>query len=767
MPKLDGSSMVDPVIMINETQDVHNWIYPIDMALFLSIEQTNSHASDVAYPTDGQMDSPILVTRYALACWNSYVAANDDRQLAMFLEQARWLVAHEQTIAGEGSCWPVSLPDVYECTAKHCLSALVQGQAISVLMRAFMLRGESVFLECARRALRCFQRDILDGGVCAPMPGNGIYFEEYAVYPASHTLEGMVFALLGLGDFLKLQDDTSLASLFEQAHGSLHNILCEFDTGYWLRTDLLHRHLASKYQHKQQVYLLRKLAQATCCQVCMAESSRWEQYGQHFIARLHAGLNRNASSLVRACWHPLQRILFKQRRYAQASPGKYALPSQDQPLHVCVPITAFPMAGGMRAVIASHASATRDIWSMEYLTPYVGQNPEHLPIHRVGAPARAPWLISPWQFPTVWLYTVAGTRKLISLLRQNRDYKLILPQDGVYTAAFSALVARLAGIRVVCMDYGNLTLLHSSTYKNERRKELAAKSRFYRIVGPMLLKGYWLSLALFTWVSTRLVDHFLISGMEGDGIEETYCGKLGVPRSRITRYAYTIDLEQYPGLDAQEKVRKRLQCGIPADAHLISMICRFAPEKGIDIALKSIRLALAALQPEQRKHLLFVLAGNGPLKEQIEEEIDALDLRDVCRLWGEASPEDVATLLSISDIFLHTSTRGAYYSMTVLEAMASGCAIIASDQPPLNAQLLADGRGIVVPAGDVEQTARALVSLWDIPPGHQMGADARRYIQRSHSPTSLRRVLQRATYWSKCDSFLDTRNISESDLEEN
>lgn len=670
----------------------------------------------------------------------------EQREDDAVLAQARWLIEHELRIGDTAGGWPI----LYQGMSGpvRCLSATVQGQAISVLARAYALTSDEEMLDAARRAVRTCELDILDGGVSTPVAGDGLFFEEEAVYPAAHTLNGVIFALLGLYDYLNLIDDANVTALIQRGHDSLHRLLPEFDAGYWTRADLLHRGLASVSQHEQQTCLLQILASCTRCNYCAAFSRRWERYQQRVIPRLHAKIARHCSSVIRKLWHPVQKLLFKQSSSIQV----------QEPLRVCMPITAFPVTGGMRTVVASIAHVTRDIWDIEYLTQYSGQNPEKLHIHRFSMPASAPWLMAPWQFPAVWLYVLAGGRKLIALLRRKSDFALILPQDGVYTAAFAACVARLASIRVVCMDYGNLTLLGNPAYQAERLKAVATKNRLYKLVGPVLLKCYWPSLTFFTWLSTRLVDHFLISGLEGDGIEDIYCNKLGVPRSRITRYAYMIDIDRHPIFDACERASKREQYGIPSDALVITMICRLAPEKGVDVALESISLVLARITPEQRARTRFVLAGDGPLRQQIEEEINARRLRQVCKLWGEASSEDVVTLLGLCDIFLHTSIRGAFYSMNVLEAMASGCAIVASNEPPLNEQLLADGRGVVVPAGDAQRTAQALVSLIDDAQRcRQMGASARSYIERHHSPTALKRVLLRATSWANLDEILNAQ----------
>src|SRR5207245_3045197 len=133
--------------------------------------------------------------------------------------------------------------------------------------------------------------------------------------------------------------------------------------------------------------------------------------------------------------------------------------------------------------------------------------------------------------------------------------------------------------------------------------------------------------------------------------------------------------------------------------------------------------------------------------KRLEEDIQRLELDQTCVFWGDIPAEEVITLLGISDIFLYTSTRGTCFPMAVLEAMASGCAVIASTEPMSNAHLLAEGRGIAVSPGDAEQTGTALVRLVNDPECcRQMGRLARAYIARHHSPALFRRTLMRSNY---------------------
>jgi len=361
----------------------------------------------------------------------------------------------------------------------------------------------------------------------------------------------------------------------------------------------------------------------------------------------------------------------------------------------------------------------------------------------------------PWQFPAVWLYFLAGFRKLISLMRHGANYDIILPQDGVFTGAFAALFAKLAGIRVVCIDHGNLTLLKSRTYRAECIQALATTnwSRLRRLLARLEYVWYWPSLNLLAHISARFVDHYLIPGVAGDGVEEV-CRQLEIHPTRITRFANMIDMDRHTIPDAISRASAREKNGIAADAVVITMICRLAPEKGFDLAFEAISQALPALSPELRARVRVLIAGDGPLRKQVEDDICRRKLSQICMLWGEASVEEVVALLGLSDIFLFTSRRAAGYPLAILEAMASGCPVIASAEPLANAHMLADGRGIVVPVGDAEQFSRALIQLLDNPElRHHMGSLARGYVATQHSGIMLRRALMRVTYWSALDEF--------------
>jgi glycosyltransferase involved in cell wall biosynthesis len=736
------------MIRLNDAEQPFELIpYPIEMSSFLTMLYAPLDGASILSNLNQTQNHPTTIAQYALVHWNKYCTTNDEDHSVAFLKQAYLLVAQETPI-GDASGWPISFysPVVHNDIA--CLSALTQGLGISVLVRAYQISHEDVFLELAHRIVRTFEKDILDGGVSAPIGVDGIFFEEVAVYPATHALSGFIFALLGLYDYAELTGDSKLESLIHQSHGTLHDFLCEFDLGYWTCLDLLHRHLSSHSELALQASLLGAFAKYSGCEHCSTFALRWKNYQYRFWSHVHHLVDSCHTYLSRVLWGRIRAILFNTKDF---HPEGFSLDF----LRVCVAITAFPVTGGMRSVLAKIEQVTKDIWQIEYVTQISGSHTEKYVIHRFGTRK-----MGSWQFPGVWLYVFSGFWKLLSLLRHGSCYDVILIQDGIFTAAFGALVARMAAIRCVCIDHGNLSLLTSPAFRAERIKALKTKNWRWprRLLARLQSMWYWPSLSILARFAARRVDHYFIPGVNGDGVEEV-CKSLGVNSSRITRFANMIETERHVIPDPTLRAETREKYSIATDAIVIAIICRIAPEKGLEIAFEAINRALSSLAPEMCKRVRVIIAGDGPLRKQLEEDISSYGLSQTCLLWGEATIDEVITILGISDIFLFTSWRAAGYPLVVLEAMASKCAVIASTESMATQIMLAEGRGITLDVGDVEGVGRALIRLISNSKlCRQMGSLARNYVEVEHSADSFRRSLLRVTYWSGLDEMLDNRD---------
>jgi len=116
-----------------------------------------------------------------------------------------------------------------------------------------------------------------------------VFFEEYLSTPDNYTLNGYMFTLLGIYDWLKLCEATNCPSAipeyyWEQGLRSLRKILPLYDIGGISSYDLGHYtfgkekpHAAARY-HKVHIILLRTLVAITGDEVFEEIGRRWTEY---------------------------------------------------------------------------------------------------------------------------------------------------------------------------------------------------------------------------------------------------------------------------------------------------------------------------------------------------------------------------------------------------------------------------------------------------------------------------------------------------------
>ena len=119
-----------------------------------------------------------------------------------------------------------------------------------------------------------------------------------------------------------------------------------------------------------------------------------------------------------------------------------------------------------------------------------------------------------------------------------------------------------------------------------------------------------------------------------------------------------------------------------------------------------------AVSPPARQRMRLLIAGDGPLRPDIERALRDGGVADLAWMAGER--DDAPELMRGLDAFVLPS-RAEGISNTILEAMATALPIVATDVGG-NAELLDDARtGRLVKAGDVEAMARALLDDFEEP----------------------------------------------------
>ncbi len=197
--------------------------------------------------------------------------------------------------------------------------------------------------------------------------------------------------------------------------------------------------------------------------------------------------------------------------------------------------------------------------------------------------------------------------------------------------------------------------------------------------------------------------------------------KLGAPAEKIRVQRTGIPLEEWTYAERQP----------PEDgAWRILQSCRFIPKKGLDTTL----LAFAEVR-RQWPRAQLVLAGDGPLRTELENLADKLEVRDAVTFTGFLTQEALREQMYAAHLYVHPSRTTADGNRegipnALLEAMASGVPVVATWHGGIP-EAVKDGRsGLLVAENDHAAMAKALIVLMhDRDHGPELAFGARQTVE--------------------------------------
>lgn len=198
---------------------------------------------------------PVTIVQYGLLNYNFYLTYNEEKYKEIIKNVCDWLVDN----ISDNGIWEHHI--TYHSTVVNedllppYASAMVQGEAISLLVRGYRLFGNEKYLASAACALAPFSVESKNGGVLAHFYGMPFY-EEYPTETPSLVLNGFLFSLFGLYDFSKTNHaKASYANkLFEAGSKTLIKVLPLYDGGFCSRYDLSYITCAPNNNNKNPFY---------------------------------------------------------------------------------------------------------------------------------------------------------------------------------------------------------------------------------------------------------------------------------------------------------------------------------------------------------------------------------------------------------------------------------------------------------------------------------------------------------------------------------
>lgn len=297
-------------------------------------------------------------------------------------------------------------------------------------------------------------------------------------------------------------------------------------------------------------------------------------------------------------------------------------------------------------------------------------------------------------FPLTSFYSssmVQQTRRFVSYLKEH-NIKIVHTHD-FYSNIFGMTGASLAGVR------GRVASKRETTGTRSFAQRSAERGAF--------------KLAHAVVANAGAVKEHLIG--------------LGVPDKKIVVIYNGLDLARFNlNGDAREALQ-RLHLEILGGRPVVTMVANF------EYRVKDQPMLLRAAQRVKTEvpEAIFVIAGEGKFRTETEKLAGELGLSETCLFIGRCA--SVPDLLAASDICV-LSSQAEGFSNSILEYMAAGRAVVATNVGGASEAIVEGETGHLVNAGDDRAMAERLIALLRDPEKRRaMGISGRRRIEQCFS----------------------------------
>lgn len=171
----------------------------------------------------GVQYNPVTIAEYALSLSHNLMDASYQ---TAFLAQVDWFQKNGKRDK-RGLVWEYHFDWPVNDQKAPWISAMAQGEIISVFTRAYKFTGDPAYLATAKEALNVFEIDEQQGGVKKVINNNLIVYDEY---PKSRfvVLDGWLMALAGVCEFYLAAHDPQAKQILDNGLNSLRQLLPGF-----------------------------------------------------------------------------------------------------------------------------------------------------------------------------------------------------------------------------------------------------------------------------------------------------------------------------------------------------------------------------------------------------------------------------------------------------------------------------------------------------------------------------------------------------------
>jgi glycosyltransferase involved in cell wall biosynthesis len=201
--------------------------------------------------------------------------------------------------------------------------------------------------------------------------------------------------------------------------------------------------------------------------------------------------------------------------------------------------------------------------------------------------------------------------------------------------------------------------------------------------------------------SARYVTHYIAVSK---ALKDILIEKRRISPNKISVIYNGVEMGHYsPDLCDRKEARHSL--GIKDDSAVVGTIGRLVYQKGYSYFLKAAKLIHS-----RKKNVRFVIVGHGPEEENLKRLAESLGISQLCLFAGLR--HDTARLMSAFDVFVLSSVLEGL-PIIIIEAMAMGRPIVATNIEGVREELENNATGLLVPPAEPEALAEGVLALLD------------------------------------------------------
>ncbi|KON27197.1 hypothetical protein AC481_05560 [miscellaneous Crenarchaeota group archaeon SMTZ-80] len=203
-------------------------------------------------------------------------------------------------------------------------------------------------------------------------------------------------------------------------------------------------------------------------------------------------------------------------------------------------------------------------------------------------------------------------------------------------------------------------------------------------------------------LTEKYVDKFIAVS---ESMRRKLITKHKIPSGKIVRIYNGVEVENYYYYSSDDYIKKEFNIG--RNTLLVGTIGRLVWEKGLEYFIKAIK-EIEDSTWQMKDNIRFLIVGEGELRRELENLVKELKIEQKVVFTGFR--KDINKILSVLNILVLSSLREGQ-PMVLLEAMAAGKPVIATNIEGLDETIIDGVTGILVPPKDPASLAKVIASL--------------------------------------------------------